>query len=267
MPRVQICLLGEFETRADDRPIRLRLPRKAFGMLTFLAARPGQAHSRDKLARLLWGDGTGAQAHHSLRQALMSLRRALAGAGLPALIVAEGDTLAFDPTHAEVDLAEFERRVAQGGWKGLEQSAALYRGDFLEGFSLDEVAFEEWSAGERERLRELAVETLARLVQHYLHRPGAVAAAIHSALRLLRLDRTQEVVHRTLIRLYARQGRRAEALRQYGRCVGALRDELGIEPEPETMLLHHEILGRPPAGPPWPGARPLPRRGPPVTPS
>jgi DNA-binding SARP family transcriptional activator len=120
--------------------------------------------------------------------------------------------------------------------------------------------------GERERLRELAVETLARLLRHYQARPVAVAAAIHSALRLLRLDRTQEVVHRTLIRLYTRQGRRAEALRQYQRCVSALRDELGIEPEPETVLLHHEIL-RPAAGSPWRGAQPLARRGSPVTPS
>ena len=267
MSRVQICLLGEFETRVDDRPITLRLPKKAFGLLIFLATRPGQAHSRDKLARLLWTDGTRAHAHHSLRQALMSLRRALAGAALPALIVAEGDTLAFDPSQAEVDVTAFERRVAHGGWKGLEQSATLYRGDFLEGFSLDEVAFEEWSAGERERLRELAVEALARLLHHYQDRPVTVVAAIHSALRLLRLDRTQEVVHRTLIRLYTRQGRRAEALRQYRRCVGALRDELGVEPEPETVLLHHEILRSPPAGPPWRSAQPLPRRDPPVTPS
>ena len=240
MSRLWLGLLGPLEARADSRALALRLPAKALALLAFLAARPGQAHSRDKLAGLLWADVTSDQAHHSLRQALLSLRRALAREGVPASIVAEGDTLALDSTDVDVDA--FERCLAEGGWRSLTQAVALYRGDFLEGFTLDEAAFEEWSVGERERLRELAVEALARLLQHYQQRAGTAATAIQIALRLLRLDRTQEVVHRTLIRLYARQGRRAEALRQYRRCLTTLRKELGVDPEPETVRLHREIL-------------------------
>ena len=57
------------------------------------------------------------------------------------------------------------------------------------------------------------------------------------------MDRTQEKVHRTLIRLYDRVGRRADALRQYRTCVGMLRSEMGVEPAPETVRLYREILG------------------------
>jgi DNA-binding SARP family transcriptional activator len=261
MSRFQLGLLGALEARAGSQPIALHVPTKALALLAFLAARPGQAHSRDQLAGLLWGEG-GNQALHSLRQALMSLRRALTTASLPALIVADGDTLAFDTTQADVDVAVFERCLGEGGWDSLAQAATLYRGDFLEGFALDEVAFEEWSVGERERLRELLVEALARLLQHHQQRPDGAAAAIQVALRLLRLDRTQEVVHRTLMRLYVRQGRRAEALRQYGRCLSALRDELGLEPEPETVRLQREILRLRPATHPFLEAAEDPRSAP-----
>jgi DNA-binding SARP family transcriptional activator len=152
--------------------------------------------------------------------------------------------LSLEP--AEVDVAAFERLVGEGSAGSLEAAAALYRGEFLEDLHVNEVAFQDWVVGERERLRELAVEALARLLQHQC-RSSVVEPAIQTALRLLRLDRTQEVVHRTLIRLYARQGRRAEALRQYRACVGVLRGELGVEPEPETVRLRRELLKPRPA--------------------
>ncbi len=238
MDRFRICLLGGFETWVGVHPITLQLPKKTAGLLAYLATRPNQACSRDRLADLLWGDGAPEQARHSLRQALLMLRRSLAEIS-PALVRAEGQMLSLEA--AEVDVAAFARRVSEGSAGSLEEAAALYRGEFLEDLHVNEVAFQDWVGGERERLRELAVEALARLLQHQ-RRSSAVEPAIQTALRLLRLDRTQEVVHRTLIRLYTRQGRRAEALRQYHACVGVLRGELGVEPEPETVRLRRELL-------------------------
>jgi len=93
---------------------------------------------------------------------------------------------------------------------------------------------------ERERLREMALEILARLLRHQAKSDDA--AAIATALRLLALDPLQEAVHRTLMRVYARRGRRDAALRQYQSCVGTLRRELSVEPEAETRELYQEIL-------------------------
>src|SRR4029453_11469949 len=109
----------------------------------------------------------------------------------------------------------------------LERAAALYRGELLEGFGLQEAPFEEWLLAERERLRELAIEALAKLLRHH-RTTGATEAAGQTALRLLVLDPLQEPVHRTLMRLYAQLGRRSSALRQYQVCVGALQRELGV---------------------------------------
>jgi len=61
------------------------------------------------------------------------------------------------------DVATFERHVAEATPEALEQAAAIYGGDLLSGFTLNEPLFEEWLVPERERLRELALEALAKL--------------------------------------------------------------------------------------------------------
>ena len=99
---------------------------------------------------------------------------------------------------------------------------------------------------ERERLRELALDALARLLAHQQRADVPAEAALQTALRLIAFDPLQEVVHRTLMRLYVRLGRRAAALRQYQLCVSALQRELGVEPEADTRQLYQEILRRRP---------------------
>src|SRR5205823_203330 len=49
------------------------------------------------------------------------------------------------------------------------------------------------------------------------------------------------VAHRTLMRLYVRQGRPAQALKQYQVCTEVLRRELGVDPEAETKRLYQNI--------------------------
>jgi DNA-binding SARP family transcriptional activator len=246
MARLRICLLGGFEARLDNIPLALPLPRKAVGLLACLAARRGKGSSRDSLGALLWGGGRPAQARHSVRQALLSTRQALSACGQYSALVAQGNTLALDPTRVDVDVADFERLLDDGAVPALEAATILYRGEFLDGFRVNEPAFDDWAAAERMRLRERARHALSGLLQHH-DGSGAVEPAIETAERLLRVDRTQERVHRTLIQLYSRLGRRADALRQYRTCVGMLRTELGVEPAPETVRLYRELLRPRPA--------------------
>ena len=50
--------------------------------------------------------------------------------------------------------------------------------------------------------------------------------------------------HQALMRLYAWSGRHAAALRQYEECARLLDDELGSEPEAETVALYAAIKAR-----------------------
>jgi DNA-binding SARP family transcriptional activator/pimeloyl-ACP methyl ester carboxylesterase len=241
MTRLRLNLLGGFEVRLEPGlPVTFRT-QKAQALLAYLALPPGRAHLRDKLAALLWGAMRDEQARASLRQALYEIRKSLGDAA--GAIRIEGQTVSLDPTAVELDVATFTRLAAEDAPTALEEAALYYRGDLLEGFSVDEEPFEAWLMEERERLRELAVEALAKGLAHQ-RKAGALASAVLTARQLLKIDPLQETVHRTLMRLHGQLGQRAAALRQYQQCVTVLQRELGVEPELETKQLYQEILGQ-----------------------
>jgi DNA-binding SARP family transcriptional activator len=237
---LSLTLLGGFEARPESGSPVTFPRKKSEALLAYLAIHAGQMQARDKLAALLWGDASDARARHSLRQALMALRQTLPRGTVP-LLLEEGDTVGVNPAAVELDVTLFERLVRDGNPSALERAAALYRGDLLEGLAVAEPPFEEWLTLERERLREKPLEALVRLLAYQI-RVGAAEPAMQTAIRVLGLDPTQEAVHRSLMRLYAADGRRGAALRQYQICVGVLERELGAEPEAETKELYRELL-------------------------
>ena len=265
MGQLTLSLLGGFEARTGPGSPVPVTTKKAQALLAYLALTPGQSHPRDKLAALLWADTAPGPARNALRQALFALRRAL-GAIEGEILQGTADAITLVPGAVQSDTAAFERAVSEGTPASLEQAVELYRGDLLSGLGVTEPAFEDWLMTERERLRELALEALARLLAHQ-RTSGATARALQTALRLLALDPLQESVHRTLMRLYGQFGRRDAALRQYQECVEVLQRELGVEPEPETKALYQEILRQRPghavplSGAARPTDRPLVGRG------
>jgi TolB-like protein/DNA-binding SARP family transcriptional activator len=237
MAALTVHLLGGFEARLDAGAAIQFPTRKARALLAYLALCPGRAHSRDEVADLLWSTRDDEQARGSLRRTLSDLRKSL---GDPDWLIADGDMLSLEPAGVAVDVAAFEQLANDGAPAALEEAAALYKADLLAGFGLPEQPFEEWLRAERERLRDLALRTLARLLAHH-EAAGATERAIETAQRLLALDPVNEATHRALMSLYAREGRRGDALRQYERCRDLLRETLGIAPDPATEELHRVL--------------------------
>jgi len=236
--RLSLVLLGGFQASlGPDAPVPLP-NNKAQALLAYLAMAPGRRHSRDKLATLLWPATGDEHARQSLRQALVTLRRAL---GAHAILVADHRDVTLEGACLDIDVVRFEALMTESSVAAREAAAKLYQGDLLEGIRVKEPPFEAWLQGERQRLRELAQQALLELLPHQLGSAPA-GPAIRTALRLLALDPAQEAVHRDLMRLFERQGRRGDALRQYRLCVDALQRELGVEPQPETRRLYQEIV-------------------------
>jgi len=240
MRRLSLSLFGGFEARIPPGPPLSFQTRKAQALLAYLALPLGRAHPRDKLAALLWGERGDEQARRSLRQALYDIRKAL-GVAAPAVLRAEHDTVALSPAAVDLDVLTFTRLIDQGTPDALEEAAALYQGDLLAGLNVNEELLETWLMHEREHLHEMAMQALQKLLLHQ-SASGASEAAIRTAYQLLAIDPPHEAVHRTLMRIYIRQGRRAAALRQYQHCVNVLQRDLGIEPELETKQLYQQIL-------------------------
>jgi len=246
MAALELTLLGGFAVRSAAGEAVVVPVKKAKALLAYLALHPGRPHSRDKLAALLWGDSEEAQARHSLRQALTSLRKALPGV-MPEILAVDGEDLVVTPAAIAVDVMQFDRLVKEGDRDALEQAVALYQGEFLEGFNPRAVGFEDWLMGERNRLRERAVEVMAVLLDHH-RQAGEVDRAVRVAIRVLALDPLREPVHRALMELYACQGRHAAALKQYQVCCRILERELGMRPAAETTRLQRQIAEQRRAG-------------------
>lgn len=239
---LNVKLLGGFEVSWGAGHSMTIRTRKARALFALLARNPGRRQTREAMAAMFWPDHAEREARRNLRQALKLVRQALAEHG-KAIIVGESDALMLVPGAAQVDVDLFERLHEEGTPEALERAAALYRGEFLEGMTLADGPFQDWSRIERVRLRERATDVLSRLLAHRLD-AGRSELAIDMALRLLALDPLQEQVHRRLMQLYLQLGRRGAALEQYQVCRRTLEREMGVLPEPETEELHLEIRRR-----------------------
>jgi DNA-binding SARP family transcriptional activator len=231
-PRLDIWLLGAPRAEIGGKVVRTDT-RKATALLALLAV-SDQPQRRATLAAFLWPDASEQKARGALRRTLSVLRTALGDRWLDV----DGETVTLDMTGLQVDVREFRRTLREGR---LAQSASLYRGDFLEGFSLrDSAAFDDWQAAQADAFRTEYGDALAKLAASAMA-TGDDTAAIAHLKRRLALDPLHEPAHRELMRLFAKTGDRSAALRQYHECVRLLDGELGVGPAAETRALRDAI--------------------------
>lgn len=242
MAALELAFLGGFRARLGSGDELAPPGRKAALLVAYLALHAGEVQTREKLIGLLWSDRGEAQARASLRQELTALRKMMRAAMPPPLAI-EGERVSLDPTAVEVDVRAFEALARSEATPDLERAACLYRGPFLDGIVARDPACEQWLAGERERLRDLFLGILDRLLGRQLQE-GAFQRATETAQTILAQDPLREHAHRVLMALHAAQGRHGRALRQYQICRELLGRELGVEPEPETERVHQAIRER-----------------------
>jgi TolB-like protein/two-component SAPR family response regulator len=235
---LRICLLGPVSVEIDGKPVVIA-SKRARALLAYLVRRQGAEAGRGVLTGLLWGDRSEAQARASLRQALSELRAALTDAS-PLPLSANNESVTWTPGSTWVDTEELEKALASTGIDALRNTVKLVRGEFMEGFALDEPAFDQWLATEREHFHQLTYATHFRLIEQ-AEADGEFDAAINYGLKLVSLNPLGEQAHRALMRLYAAQGRPDAALAQYERCKGELANQLGLKPEPETETLARSL--------------------------
>ena len=248
MTDLHLSLFGEFACSTADGT-EVDVPRrKSRALLVYLALQAGRPVPRERLALLLWGDASGAQARANLRKTLSRLRQALPEQ-VQACLDAGPKQLRLAPETVEVDAVRFELCAGKGTPDALAEAAALWRGPLLDMQAGCGEAFDEWLDAQRRRLEELALGVLSRHLDLQTI-TGDIDNAIDTAQRLLVVDPLQEDVHRKLMRLYVLQDRAGAAVRQYETCRDLLSTELAIEPARETRQLRDVVMRRSePAGP------------------
>ena len=229
--RPRLLLLGNHQllgpTGAVERP-----GRKPICLLAYLACTAPGAHTREKLAALLWGSHGEAQARQNLRQAIFNLRRVL---GASAFIVTETEVSLARGALA-CDAVQFQELVKSGAREAAMEAIALYKGRLLADIAVAEEGWSAWLAIQQQRLEDLALDTMIRFGTAELA-SGRGAAALEAADRALAINHFREDAHRLAIQALVFKGRNAEAQKRYQDLVKHLRDELDTEPDRKTTSL------------------------------
>lgn len=266
---LDIRLLGPPEVTIDGSQLEVDT-RKAVALLAYLSVE-GSA-TRDSLATLFWADSSSERARATLRRTLSSLRTGIGNEAIAAdrnrvtlLETGASDIYRFD---AELSAAEDHDHevgdVCQECVPPLTRATQLYRGDFLEGFSVrDSPEFEDWARTVTEGLRLRASGAFERLAMARAA-GGDFTGAIAAANRWIELDSLHEPAHRLLMLLNGWAGDRPGAVEAYRRFVAILDQELGVPPLEETTELYEAILDE--DLPPAPGQRRRIRAGAPSPP-
>lgn len=166
MAHLSLSCLGPFQVTLDGQPVTSFKSNKVRALLAFLAVEADRPHRREVLAGLLWPDWPDRDALSNLRYTLSDLRRAIGDRNAqPSYLLIARETLQFNPASDHwLDVAAFSDLTGQEDLPGLEEAITLYRGSFLEGFSLaDSAPFEEWTLFTRERLARRMSSALHRL--------------------------------------------------------------------------------------------------------
>lgn len=245
---MRLELLGPLRIWLGDREITLGAPKQR-AVLALLAMRAGEIVGVEQIMDGVWGQDIPASAANCVHTYVASLRRMLQPAQRPRtgrLLVSTGGGYKFDVGSDTVDVQQFTARLHQAqALKSAgnvtdavlfyEAAQGLWRGEALAGVP---GPFADW---ERARLREMRISAFEEWAT-ILVACGRHAETIGVLADIVNWEPLRERLRWLLMLALLRSGRRADALRLYRDTRTILRDELGIEPGPELVRLHEQIL-------------------------
>lgn len=249
MSTLTIRLFGKLQIHRDDQIVTEVSPGKVQELFAYLLLNHNRLHCRETLAALLWDKCTTTNSLKRLRQALWQLQAALdssAETSSDNVLLFDAEWIGLNPdVKLWLDVTTFERAFAsvqgiQGrtfdsqSFRMVREAVQLYQGEFLEGW------YQEWCLRERERLQNIYLAMLAKLMD-YCEAHQQYEAGISYGSQILKYDWAREQAHRRLMRLHYLGGNRTLALRQYECCVAALKEELDVPPAKRTLALYQQI--------------------------
>lgn len=267
---LQITCFGGFMVSSGDRRISPAGDDyshfKSWEVLTFLAAHPDGAVSKDTLLAAIWPEVDLERATNRLRVTMARLRAVLTRQvpGLTASVVRaeRNGTCHLDTRVVSSDVHRFlaltrntTHLPPSDAKLALQEARALYRGDLLAG---PDVPFNEWVHARedsglslQERYREVYYRATQQLAQLF-YREGQAALAVPLYKTLLKAEPTLEDIVQELFRCYEQLQDLPSLIREERSLRQALREAYGdadnpheepeaFQPDVETVALFREI--------------------------
>lgn len=236
-------LFGPSLLECDNVPVPLGISGATLDLLRFLCVRHDQPHRRECLGELFWQDRPEKRQRAALNSAVWRLQKIVAPRnGLSLETRLEHVRLSISPS-MPVDAHELTARVTAvrdiaslGAAEAsrLDQAVTACRQPYLDG------ANAAWVLPERERLFNIQMRGLTILMRWHGHH-GLYEQALEYGRQLLIADPFREAALTEMLWLYVLNGQRAEALKLFQQFRALLRDELDVEPMPETCALFDHI--------------------------
>ena len=255
MSILQIALLGSPEVHHLNRRLTF-CERKVLALLAYLAAEGGM-HERQKLTRLLWPESDMAHGRTALRITLLHLRHILEE---NASLECESHLLI---THDKLELnlasgIDLDLQTLETAWKlirvlpapeavlgevrcvliaQLDRAATLYRGSFLQDFTLrNSLDFDDW-IGMQQGYWYQRIEQVFDWLSQLQSAEGEIEQAIATVERWHCFDPLNEDISLRLMQLQFVVGNRIAALKTYETYQDFLMTELSAKPSRKLVAL------------------------------
>jgi DNA-binding SARP family transcriptional activator/TolB-like protein len=221
----RVLLLGPLQVMRNGYPLPQPPSRKARALLAYVAMAERPV-SREKLCELLWDVADDPRSE--LRWCLSKLRPLVDGPAKLRLI-ADRKQVQIEVDALDIDavcvVQQSQSTLSNGSSSDLRSLLALFRGDFLEGLSVERApSFENWLAGQRHRFGQLRQQLLERLSA--ILPPEDRIEVLRELIEVAPLD---ETAHVALVRALTNTALLAQARLQVDASVKRFQSE-GIDP-------------------------------------
>ncbi|MCS7462392.1 response regulator [Paenibacillus doosanensis] len=209
-------------------------------LCAYLMHHEGNQIDAGTILNSLWPESELTKARTYLYTCISYLRKSFQASSLDLKVNKIGRGYAIDATGMKSDVEEFiaiaETAAAEEALneKQYERMNALHKGEYLQDCDFD------WAMWKREDLKSRYIRTLRIAYSHFM-RNGNVVLAADSLRRVLDVSPDSEKDGRDLIQLYINTDKRNEALKIFRQLDHAVRENLGVELEEETVRLYQSF--------------------------
>ncbi|HSB65289.1 MAG TPA: bacterial transcriptional activator domain-containing protein, partial [Anaerolineales bacterium] len=242
-PKLSISALGRSQVKEDGKVVTSPSwanQKRARELFFFLVTHANKAMTKEEIGVILWPESSSEMLKMQFRNTLYFVRYALG----QEVIISTDRRYAFNlDMDYSYDVQEFEHAITQAAESKisdqkvelLQKAMQLYQGEYFpEGDGA-------WVSLERQRLAQMHEHSLLELAQLHLERGEPNITLMHCQ-KILAEDHCLESAHRLAMQAFAALGNRSGVVHQYEQCSQFLRDELGLEPSPETTQLQKILL-------------------------